>query len=101
MDNNYLYHAISTEHSEEFYNSTGGGGGGGGGGGMSPDTWAAIGLGVLGVVAPLIGKKKKNDPTYTPPPPPPPKKNNTALYVVGGLAVVGIGVAIVLITRKK
>lgn len=32
---------------------------------------------------------------------PQPKKNNTMLFVVGGLAVVGIGVAIYLGTRKK
>ena len=45
-------------------------------------------------------KNKKNQGAYTEDTQPPPP-NNTALYVLGGLAVVGIGVSIYFITRKK
>lgn len=45
--------------------------------------------------------RKSGDYTRQLPPPPPPKKNNTLLYVLGGLAVVGVGVAVYLGTRKN
>lgn len=59
--------------------------------------WIDKGLGLLGGA--LGGNKVNNN--YGNYPPPPQKKNNTALYVVGGLAVIGIGVAIYFATKKK
>ena len=106
MDSNYLYMRMS-EQGEEHSNA--------GGdffknlfktdeGEFDSDKALGTGMALLGIISTLNQnrKNKKNQGAYTedtPPPPPPP--NNTALYVLGGLAVVGIGVSIYFVTRKK
>ena len=118
MDANYVY-MIAAREGEEFHNAGGdfwkglfnkGGGGtgakGGDGEGIDPKAATETGLAILGLVGGWLAQRKARKaeeeragiyvPPYTPPP-----KNNTALYVVGGLAVVGIGVAIYLATKKK
>jgi len=74
-------------------------------GNVDIDKVVSTGLGILGVFSTWNKNRKENqsqDTTfYPPPPPPPPKKNNTALYAVGGLAVVGIGIGIYFAVRKK
>ena len=63
--------------------------------------WIDKGLIALGAVADSGVFNKDNGYDETIPPPPPPPPNNTMLYVIGGVAVVGIGVAIYFATRKK
>jgi hypothetical protein len=46
-------------------------------------------------------KDRRGGGGYYAPPPPPPPKNNTMLYVIGGVAVIGIGIAIYFATKKK
>jgi hypothetical protein len=60
--------------------------------------WIDKGLGVLGGFISNNQSQNKDGRYYQQVPP---KKNNTALYVVGGLALVGIGVAIYYVTKKK
>lgn len=60
--------------------------------------WIDSGLAIIGG---LVNKPKGTSQGAYYPPPPPPKKNNTAIIVVGAIAVIGIGVAIYLATRKK
>jgi hypothetical protein len=64
--------------------------------------WIDKGLDVFGALAAsgAFNKKGGGGSGYYPPPPPPPK-NNTALFVVGGLAVIGVGIAIYFATKKK
>ena len=72
-------------------------------GNVDIDKVVSTGLGILGVFSTWNKNRKENqsrDTTFYPPPPPP-KKNNTALYAVGGLAVVGIGIGIYFAVRKK
>ena len=60
--------------------------------------WIDKGLGILGGFMNKNPQGTSQGGNYYQQPPP---KNNTALYVVGGLAVVGIGVAIYFAVRKK
>lgn len=76
--------------------------------GWTGEDYAAVGTTLLGLAGGWLEKRRARKEqegsgiyTYTPPPPPPPPPNNTALYVIGGVAVVGIGVAIYLATKKK
>lgn len=72
-------------------------------GNVDIDKVVSTGLGILGVFSAWNKnrKEKQSQDTTFYPPPPPPKKNNTALYAVGGLAVVGIGIGIYFAVRKK
>jgi hypothetical protein len=118
MDSNYIYTVISREDEQyqnadgEFFKGLFGKIGGGNDGGSSVDTsgqdgkeYLEKGLALIGVVSGFLANRKERklqeerDRIYTPPPPPP-QTNNTALYAIGGLAVVGIGVAIYLATKK-
>lgn len=56
--------------------------------------WIDKGLGILGAV---LSKTPQGRDDYQPPPPP----KNTALYVIGAIAVIGIGVGIYFATKKK
>jgi len=70
------------------------------------DGWIDKGLELFGILSQsgLLNKNKGEGDTtgYFPPPPPTtPPRNNTMLYVIGGIAVIGIGVAIYFATKKK
>lgn len=111
MDSNYVYMRAAQKGEDFSRFNLGDIFGGGGDGGGDGSNAAAIGLGVLGLATAWMGSKKAKEEAAaqqaaaqqaaiyaqqnTKP------KNNTALYVVGGLAVVGIGVAIFLAARKK
>jgi len=58
--------------------------------------WIDSGLAIL---VGLANKNKNQQPSYTPPPPPP--QNNTMLYVIGGITVIGVGLAIFFAVRKN
>lgn len=61
--------------------------------------WIDKGLGLIGG---LINKPAQQPPTgggYYPPPPP--QKSKAPIFIIGGLAVIGIAVAIYFATRKK
>ena len=120
MDSNYVY-MQAAQKGEEYSNGDGtfwkglfGGGGDGGSGsgdGQGGQQAAAAGMAILGLATTWLGSRKakkeaeaqqaaaaqaamyaqQNQP----------RKNNTALYAVGGLAVIGIGVAIYFAARKK
>ena len=65
--------------------------------------WIDKGLDALGS---LINKNKGNGASYAPaptyyPPVSQPKQNNTMLYVIGGVALVSVGVAIYFAAKKK
>ena len=65
-------------------------------------TWTSGGLSVAKSVAScnsLPGATPPPPPAVTTPPPPPPA-DNTALYVVGGIALVGVGVALFLVRKS-
>lgn len=63
--------------------------------------WIDKGLQVFGALSESGAfRRRDRGGNYVPPPPPPPR-NNTALYIVGGLAVIGIGVAIYFAVKKK
>lgn len=61
--------------------------------------WIDQGVSIIGG---LISNFRNNGPGYyVPPPPPPPKKDNTLIFVVGGFALVGIGITIYFLTKNK
>lgn len=69
--------------------------------------WIDKGLGVLGGLAAMSRNRRQGGGTQTGafgqtqefrPPPPPPR--NTGLWILGGVAVIGIGVAIYFATKK-
>lgn len=114
MDVNYLY-AVASCEKDEFQNADGEffkglfGGVGDKVNEMSDEDKAKateIGLGILGVVGNWMSNRRDRkqqerggyyNPTIITQPPPP---NNTAIYVISGLAVVGVGVAIYLAIKK-
>ena len=58
--------------------------------------WIDQGLSIIN----NISGKGKGGSSYNPPPPPP-RKSKAPLFIIGGLAVVGIGLAIYFATKKK
>lgn len=102
MDCNYLYMQMA-QRGEDRFNEEDYSNFKDDEGNVDIDKVVSTGLGILGVFSTWNKNRKENqsqDTTFYPPPPPP-KKNNTALYAVGGLAVVGIGIGIYFAVRKK
>ena len=64
--------------------------------------WIDQGLDIFGamVAGGMFNKKDKTEDGgfY---PPPPPRTSNTTLYILGGVTVIGIGIAIYFATKKK
>jgi hypothetical protein len=73
---------------------------------IDPQVALSAGITILGLAGGWFEKRKEQkaqkerDRTYVPQYVPP-QRNNTAIYVIGGLAVVGIAAAIYLATKKK
>lgn len=120
MDSNYVYMQASQEGDNfnnadgEFWKGLFGGGGGSGdsgGDGQGGQQAAAAGMAILGLATTWLGSRKAKKEAeaqeaarqqaamYAAQNQQP--KSNATLYVVGGLALVGVGVAIFLAVRKK